>query len=115
MLRRWLILNCSVNAVIVLLMKCEPWSLIKVRGNPNLVIIFSYLNLAATSLEKVSTGSASAHLVTYSTVVIIYIVPDHLARIGNGPMKSIAQISNVRLEFTDIKGISVLGRGRPSR
>ena len=72
------------------------------------------MNLAATSLEHVSTGSTSAHLVTYSTVVIIYLTPDHLAEIGKGPMKSIAQISNVRLGFIDIKGISVLGRGRPS-
>ena len=68
-----------------------------------------------TSLEHVSTGSASAHLVTYSTAVIIYLAPDLLAGIGNGPMKSIAQISNVRLGFTDIKVISVLDRGRPSR
>ena len=59
-------------------------------------------------------GSASAHLVTYSTAVIIYLAPDHLEGIGKGPMKSIAQISNVRLGFTDIKGISVLGRGGPS-
>ena len=67
------------------------------------------------SLEHVSMGSAFSHLVTYSTVVIIYLAPDHFARIGNGPMKSIAQISNVRLGFTDIKGISMLSRGRPSR
>ena len=60
-------------------------------------------------------GSASTHLVTYSTAVIIYLAPDRLERIGKGPMKSIAQISNVRLGFIDIKGIYVLGRGRPSR
>ena len=65
----------------------------------------------ATSLEHVSTGSASAHLVTYSTAVIIYLAPDHLAGIGKGPMKSIAQSSNVRLGFMDIKGIFILGRG----
>ena len=82
-----------------------------VSGHPNRVMIFSYMNLAATSLEHVSTGSASAHLVTYSTAVIIYLTPDHLVGIGNSPMKSIAQISNVRLGFTDIKGIFVLGRG----
>ena len=48
------------------------------------------MNLAATSLEHVSTGSASAHLVTYSTAVIIYRAPDRLDGIGNGPIKSIA-------------------------
>ena len=65
----------------------------------------------ATSLEQVSTGFESAHLVTYSTVVIIYHAPDLLVGIRNGLIKSIAQISNVRLGFTDIKGILVLGKG----
>ena len=62
-----------------------------------------------------STGSASAHLVTYSTVVIMYLAPIHFVGIGNGPVKSVAQISNVKLGFTEIKGIYVLGRGQPSR
>ena len=115
MLRRWSILNCSVSVVIVLLMKCEPWSLIKVIEHPNLVIMFSYMNLAATSLEQVSTGSPSAHLVTYSIVVMIYLAPVLFIGTGNGPIKLIAHISNVRLGFTDIKGISVLGSGRPRR
>ena len=60
------------------------------------------------------TGSAYAHLVTYSTTVMIYLAPDLFAGIGNGPMKSMAQISNVKLGFTDIKENFVLGRGRPS-
>ena len=72
------------------------------------------MNLVATSLEQVSTGFASAHLVTYSTVVIIYLAPVLFAGIGNGPTNSMAQISNIKLGFTDIKGIYVLGRGRPS-
>ena len=62
-----------------------------------------------------STGSDSTHLVTYSIAVMIYLAPVHFVGIGNGPMKSMAQISNVKLGFTNIKGISVLGRGRPSR
>ena len=77
--------------------------------------MFSYMNLAAISLEQVSTGSASTHLVTYSTAVMIYLAPDHRAETGNGPMKSIAQISKVRLGLTEIRGIFVLGSGRPSR
>ena len=93
---------------------CVPWSLIRVGGHLNRVMIFSYINFAATSLENVSTGSSSAHLVTYSTVVIMYLAPILFAGIGNGPMKSMAQISNVKLGFTNIKGISVLGRRRPS-
>ena len=96
-------------------MKCEPWSLIKVIVHPNLVMMFSYMNLESTSLEHVSTGSASANFVTYSTAVMIYLAPVLFVGIGNGPIKSIAQISNVRLGFTNIKGIYVLGSGQPRR
>ena len=96
-------------------MRCVPWSLIRVSGHPNLVMIFSLINLAAISLEHVSSGSASSHLVTYSTAVIMYLTPIPFVGMGNGPMKSMAQISNVKLGFTDIKGIYVLGRGRPNR
>ena len=70
-----------------------------------MVMIFSYINLAAISLEHVSTGYASAHLVTYLTAVIVYLAPVLFASIGNGPMKSMAQILNVKLGFTDIRGI----------
>ena len=62
-----------------------------------------------------STGSTSAHLVTYSTAVIMYLAPFLFVGMWNGTMKSMAQISNLKLGFTDINGISVLGRGRPSR
>ena len=71
MLIPWSILNWSVKVAMVLLIKCDPWSLIRVSGHPNIVIIFSYMNLVATSLEQVSIRSASAHLVTYSTAVMI--------------------------------------------
>ena len=73
--------------------------------------MFSYIYFAAISLEHDSTSSASSHLVTYLTVVIIYHAPVLLAGIGNGPIKSIAQISNVKIGFTNIKVILVLGRG----
>ena len=65
----------------------------------------------ATSLEHVSTGSVSSHLVTYSTAIIIYHGPVLLSSIQNGTIISISQISNVKLGFTDIKGLTVLGRG----
>ena len=96
-------MNWYVSVLMVLLIKCEPWSLIKVIGHPNLVIMFSEINLAAISLEHVSTGSASTHLVTYSTAIIMYLAPVLFVGIGNGPMKSMAQISNFKLGFTDIK------------
>ena len=60
------------------------------------------------------TGSASTHFVTYSTAVIMYLAHVLFVGIGNGPMKSMAQISNVKLGFTDIKGIFVLRKGQPS-
>ena len=115
MLRRWSIGNWSVRVLIVLLIKCVPWLFIRVSGHPNRVMTFSYINFVATSLEHVLAGSACAHLVTYSTAVIMYLAPILFASIGNGPLKSMAQISNVKLGFTDIKGISVLGRGQTSR
>ena len=40
-----------MNAVIVLLIKCDPESLIRFSGQPNIIIMFSYINLVATSLE----------------------------------------------------------------
>ena len=74
------------------------------RKHPNLVAMFSYINLASISLEQVSIGYASTHLIRYLTVVIIYLAPIHPPGIGNGPMKSIPHISNFRLGFTDIMG-----------
>ena len=69
------------------------------------------MNLAAISLEHVLIGPSSSHLVTYSTVVIMYLAHVLFVGMGNGPMKSMAQISNVKLGFVDINGISVLGKG----
>lgn len=46
-------------------MKWVHLSLIKVKGQPNLVIIFSYINLAASSLVHYSTSPTSFHFVTY--------------------------------------------------
>ena len=89
--------------------------MIKFSGQLNLVIIFIYINFMATSLEHVSIGSVSSHLVTYSTAIIVCHGPILLSSIWNGTIISISQISNVKLGFTDIKGITVLGRGLPSR
>ena len=50
-----------------------------------------------------STGSASAHLVTYSTAVMIYLALVLFTAIGNAPMKSMAQISNVKLGSVILK------------
>ena len=72
------------------------------------------MNLAATSFMHEGTSSASAHFVTYSTVVIIYLAPVLLPYLRNGPTKSIAHVSKAKLGFTGIRGISFFKRGRPS-
>lgn len=74
-------------------------------GNPNLVMTFAYLNLAANSLERVSTNSYFSHLVTYSIVVMMYLELDHQPGVEKGPTKSISHISKVELGFTKFKGI----------
>ena len=72
------------NVSIVWLIKCVPWSLIRVKGHPNLVIMFSYINLAATSFVQEWIGSTSAHLVTYSIAVIMYLAPGIFPCFGKG-------------------------------
>ena len=68
------------------------------------------LVLAMTSISS-SMTSSSAHLVTYSTNVIMYLAHVLYPGLGKGPTKSIANISNVRLVFMDIRGISFCFRG----
>ena len=104
-------MHCYVKAVIILFIKCDPLSLIKVSGHPNHVMTFSYINCVAISIEHDLTGSSSPHLVTYSSVVIIYYAHVHHGGIENSPMKLIAQISNLNVVFIDIKGIFLLDRG----
>ena len=47
----------------------------RVRGKPNIVMMFSYFNFVANSLVHESTSSTLAHFVTYSTTVIMYHAP----------------------------------------
>ena len=72
------------------------------------------MNLAATSFVHEGTSSTYAHLVTYSTVVIIYLAPVRFPYFGNGPIKSIAQVSKVNLGLIGKRGISFFGSGRPN-
>ena len=48
------------------------------------------MNLVATSFVHEGIGSASSHLVTYSTAVIMYLALVLFPCFGNGPIKSIA-------------------------
>ena len=67
--------------------------------------MFSYINLASTSFVQEWTGSASAHLVTYSTTVILHLAPIHFPCFGEGPIKYMAQVSKVRLGLMGRRGI----------
>jgi ABC-type polysaccharide/polyol phosphate export permease len=56
-------------------MKCVPCSLIKTLGHPNLVITCSNRKCVVVSTLQSFTGVASAHLVSYSVAVIMYLAP----------------------------------------
>ena len=45
--------------------KCDPRSLTKILGHPNLKIMFSYMKVAACTAVSVLTALASAHFVKY--------------------------------------------------
>ena len=87
--------------------------MIRVKGHPNLVIMFSYINLVATSFVQEWIGFASSHLVTYSTTVIMYLVPILFPCFGKGPIKSMAQVSKVRIGLMGMRGISFFCNGQP--
>ena len=88
-------------------------SLIRVMWNPNLVIMFSYINLVATSLLNDSIGSTFVDFVTYSRTMIMYLALVLYPGFGKDPTKSISYISNVRLGVMDIWGISFCFKGLP--
>ena len=78
-------MNYFINVSMVWLIKWDPLSLINVLGQPNHIIMFSYMNFVATSFVQDSTGSPSSDLVTYSIDVITYL--DLILRpdFGKGP------------------------------
>ena len=68
-------------------MKWVPLSLIRVKGQPNMVIIFSSINLVANSLVHDSIGYVSTAFSTYSTIVIMYLALVLSPRLGKVPIK----------------------------
>lgn len=81
--------------------------------NPNILIMFSYINMVATSFVQDATRSTSTHLVIYSTVVIMYLAHVLYLGFGKGPTKSISHISSVKQGLMEIRGISFYFRGLP--
>ena len=110
----WSIRNYFSSVSMVWLMKCVPWSLIRFKGNSNLVIMFSYINLVATSFVQEWTGFASSHLVTYSTLVIMYLAPIIFPCFGKGTVKYMVQVSKDRLGIMGRRGISFFYNGQPT-
>lgn len=99
-------MNSFNNTSIVLFIKWVPLLVIKTRGNTNLVIIFSYMNLEAIYFVHASTDLDSTVFIKYSTPVIIYLNPILRLGLENGPMKSFSKISKGRFRLTDVNGIS---------
>ena len=83
------------------------------KGHQILVIMFSYINFVATCFVQECTGSTSTYLVTYSTTVIMYLAPILFPCFGKRPIKSIAQVSKVRLGLMGKRGISFFCNGWP--
>jgi len=94
---------CNFNCAT--LIKCVPLSLMRTRGKPKHVTMFSYINLATNSLVHDTTGFVSTHFITYSTVVMMYFSPVHFSLLGNRSKNSTPHISNGRdgiMECNDI-------------
>ena len=101
-------------ALIVLFMKCVPWSLIKTLGHPNRVITCSNRKCVVVSTLQYFTGVASAHLVRYSVTMIMYLAPVLFVGGLIGPTKSIAHFLNACNVTYGHNGISSLLLGFPT-
>ena len=73
------------------------------RGAPNLVKMLRCKNFVTTTASFVLVAIASTHFDKYSTANKIYEKPNEQ---GNGPMKSISQISNKSTAIIPVCGIS---------
>ena len=110
----WWNSNSSSITLMVLLMKCTPWSLIKILGHSNIVITCLKRMWVVVSMLQSFIGAASAHLVKYSAAVIIYLAPVLLVGGLMGPTNSISHFSNVWSVTCGHSGISSLLLGFPT-
>jgi len=78
----------------VMFMKCVPWFLIKTLGHPNRVITCSKKTCVVVSALQSFTSAASAHLVRYSIMVMMYLALVIFVGGLIGPTKSIVHLSN---------------------
>jgi hypothetical protein len=79
-----------------------------------MVTTFSNKNHAVVSMLQSLIGSALAHLVKYSIVIMIYLAPNRLVGGLIDPTKSMTHFSNSCNVTCGTKGISSLLEGFPS-
>jgi len=102
----WWTSNSCIKDSIVLLMKCVPWSFIKVFRHPNLVMISSKMNCTVVVALQSLTSLASSHPVKYYVVVMMYLAHVCLPSGLIGPTTSMAHFSNTCSVNCGSKGIS---------
>jgi hypothetical protein len=98
----------------VLFMKCVPWSLIRIFGHPNLVMMSSNMKHGTIVALQSLTTLALAHLVKYYIIVIMYLAPVHFLGGFIGPTKSMAHLSNAYRVSCGANDISSLLDGFPT-
>src|SRR6185437_1071649 len=85
-------------------MKCDPPSLMTIRGDPNRGKMTSWNIFRACLASATLHGSASTHLDTYSTTTRMY---SQSWNFGNGPMKSMPHTSNNSTWRLYVRGIAL--------
>jgi len=103
--------NSSVIAMMVLLIKLVPWSLINILGHPNMVINFSNKKCVDVSTLQSLNGASFSHLVKYSATIMIYLATEIFAGESIGPTNSIYHFSNTCRVNCGLRGISSLFLG----
>jgi hypothetical protein len=106
--------NSFVNASTIGLMKCVPWSFIRILGHPNLVIMSSNINCVVVVALQSLTTLASAPMVKYSVTIMIYLSPMRFPGGLIGPMKSMAHFLNACRVIYIANGISSILYGIPN-
>lgn len=95
-------------------MKWFPLSLVRLRGHPNLEMMFSKINLVVVSAVQSLTDAASSHLARHSIVVMIYLAWERHAGGLIGSINSTVHFSKIYSAHTGCKGSSSRCDGFPT-
>ncbi len=74
MVFQWFIWNRLAMFSITSFKKCLPLSLMRILGQPNLVMTFSYKNVVVVLVSSTLTALASTHFVRYYVVTMMYFI-----------------------------------------